>query len=274
MYEFIDVPKDNNAISPGASIAKDPNIALIRVDDILTYPVRNSKGVLMEGNFTLKPGAQVAKVYVTPSKMTPSVENEGDEDSISLKHMFEGMHPGDALEINEFIQNNISKNLILVYGTCRDNVKKVYGSKCAPMQLRPSFVADNDQTNHTLTFEQFKKTQQVPGFYTGNLPEGDPTAVADENITFSKANGYQYKLAQDTLGTELVPTVTDLETGDFVSIIGTGGSDPYVLANPATGSVVVVLKDDVSWVALDGAVIDLEVVQADTTTYLIERKRV
>jgi len=273
MYILQDVPKDNSSISPGAAKAKDPNLTIIRVEDIVSTPARNSKGVKMEGNFVLKAGAQVAKVYVTPSKMTPSFENEGDEDSISVKHMFEGMHPGDALEINEFVQNNMSKNLILIYGNCQDNVKKVYGTTCAPMQLKPSFVADNDQTNHTLSFEQFQKTAQLPGHYEGALPEGSPTAVADENLTLSQANGYVYRFSENGFGTEIVPANTDLKTGDFVTLLGGGGSDPYVLANPATGNVVVVLKDNVSWSAIDGAMIDLEVVVADTTTYLIERKR-
>jgi hypothetical protein len=273
MYLFEDVPKNNNAISPGAAQAKDPNVTLIRVDDLQSEPVRNSKGVKLEGNYVFKAGKRAAKVYLTPSKMTPSTENEGDEDSISMKHMFEGMHPGDSLEINEFIQNNLGKNLILVYGNCKDNVKKVFGSKCAPLQLRPSFVADNDGTNHTLTFEQFQKTQQVPGHYEGSIPEAEPATVADENLTLSQANGYIYQLPSNAIAADIIPANTDLETGNFVTLLGGGGAAPLQLVNPATGNVVVVLKDDVAWSALDGASIDLEVVVADTTTYLIERNR-
>lgn len=273
MYQFRDVPKDTGKKSPGAPIPKDPNVTIIRTEDIVSSPVRDSKGVKMEGNFVLKAGANVAKVYMTPSKITPSFENEGDEDSISVSHNFEGMHPGDALEINEFVQNLISQNVILIYGNCQDAVKKVYGTPCAPLQLRPTFAADNESTNHTLTFEQFQRTELVPGHYEGDLPEADPTVVADENLTLSKANGYIYQLSEDTLDTEIVPANTDLETGDYVTLLGGGGSGPNVLANPAAGNVIVALKDNVSWVGLQGASITLEVLVADTTTYLIERSR-
>lgn len=273
MYAFNDVPKDTRRKSPGAALAKDPNLTLIRTRDIVSLPQRNSKGVKMEGNFVLKPGTKAAQVYVTPSKMNPTFEGDGDEDAISVSHNIEVMAPGDALELNEFVQNNISENVIAIYGNCLDDVKKVYGTKCAPLQLKPSFKADNDSTEHTLVFEQFQKTEELPGHFEGQLPDGAITNVADENLTLSVANGYIYQLAEDTLGTEIIPSVTDLETGDFVTLKGGGGSDPYVLANPATGSVTVVLKDNVNWIAEDGALIDLEVVQADTTTYLIERKR-
>jgi len=273
MYQFIDVPKDSSRKSPGAPIAKDPNLTLIRTKDIVSMPARNSKGVKMEGNFVLADGAQVAQIYVTPSKMNPTFDNEGDEDAISVLHNIEAMAPGDSLELNEFVQNNVSENVIAIYGNCLNPIKKVYGTPCAPLQLKPSFKADNDSTEHTLTFEQFQKTELLPGHYEGDLPDGLIAIVADENLTLSKANGFIYQLLEDTAGTEIVPSVTDLETGDFVTLKGGGGSDPLVLANPSTGNVVVVLKDDVSWIAEENAMIDLEVVQADATTYLIERKR-
>lgn len=273
MYTLRSVTKDQSRKSPGAPIPKDPNLTVIRAEDVVSMPVRNANGVKMEGNWVLKAGASAAQIYVTPSKMNPTFDNEGDEDSISVSHNFEAMHPGDSLEINEFVQNNMSRNLILIYGNCQDSIKKVYGTPCAPMQLKPSFAADNDSTNHTLTFEQFQKTADLPGHFEGALPQETATAVADENLTLSEANGYVYELAQDTLNTEIIPVNTDLKTGDFVTLKGTGGSGPYQLANPATGNVVVVLKDNVSWIALDGAIIDLEVVVADTTTYLIERQR-
>lgn len=271
MYTFDDVKRPNVG-SPGAALAKDPNVTIIRTEDIVSMPFRNSKGVLMEGNFVLKPGAKPIKVYMTASKMTPSFENEGDEDAISLLHKYEGMHPGDELEINEFVANMLGVNVIVIYGTCRDNVKKVIGTPCAPLQLRPSFAADNESTNHTLNFEAFQKTRLVPGHFKGDLPEAPVNELADENITLSVANGNLYKLPSADVTAEAVFTNTDLETGNFVTVIGSGGADPYTVANPASGDVVVVLKDDTTWLALDDAQITFEVLVADLT-YLIERSR-
>jgi hypothetical protein len=41
---------------------------------------------------------------------------DGDEDSISLKHKFEGEHPGNELEIAEFIQNWTGEPCIVIHG--------------------------------------------------------------------------------------------------------------------------------------------------------------
>src|SRR5690606_2443031 len=108
-------------------------------------------------------------------------ESEGEVDELVINQTFEGSHPGDGLEINELIQNWIGKDIILIYGSCTSTVKRVYGTKCSPMRLLPSFESSDTKTGHTLVFEQSLGTGYLPGWYEGALSFAEPTVVADEN---------------------------------------------------------------------------------------------
>lgn len=152
--------------SPGAAAPKEPNVTIVAVDDIQTWPSRDDKNVNMVGNFVMKTGAKMYQVYMTPSKIKAGFESDGDEDSVTFKQKFEGEHPGNSLDIAEFVQNWTGTNCIVIYGSCQDSFKKVIGTKCAPVQLKPSLKDDNDSRTHMLVFEQFAKSGWVPGHYT------------------------------------------------------------------------------------------------------------
>jgi hypothetical protein len=67
----------------------------------------------------LNPGPKQLE-FMTSSKIKAPYESDGDEDSISLKHKFEGEHPGNELEIAEFIQNWTGEPCIVIHGSCED----------------------------------------------------------------------------------------------------------------------------------------------------------
>lgn len=275
MYTPSSVFKDRSNLSPGAPRGKSPNISIIFTDDIATEPVRNAGGVVLEGNFTFKEGKGPIKCYMTASKQAPTVSGEGEEDSISLLHKFEGMHPGDSLEIEELIQNLIGQNVILIYGSCNSATKKVFGTTCAPLQLKPSFTDNNESLGYSLVFEQFQKTNRLPGRFNGALPTGNFTTVVGNVVTASQANGNVYQLASFDATTALEVENEDLESGTFVTLVGDGGSDPATLSNgaPVGDGETILLKNGAQWTALDGATIDLELFNDGSTSYFIERKR-
>lgn len=273
-YIHRDVLKPTGSISPGAPKPKSPNITILLADDIVSEPVRNSGGVKMQGAYSLKPGAMPIKVYLTPSTQNPTYSSDGEEDTISIAHNFEGIHPGDSLEVNEFVQNLLGKNLILIIGNCQDDSKRVFGTKCAPVQLKPTYKSDNESTGHTLTFEQFQKTALLPGFYSGSLPDGNPHTVADvATLALTQANGNYYQLPSLSMTAAITVDSIDLPNGSFVTLIGGGGSDPATLTEGAGTAATVILKDGTDWTALNNAQITFEVMDGGSTVYLIERSR-
>ena len=269
MYIKQTVKKPTGA-SPGAASPKDPNVTIIDVNDILSFPKRDTRGVKMEGNFVMKEGATMIQLYMTASKIKATFESEGEEDAISFKPKFEGEHPGDSLEVNEFIQNWMGRDVIIIYGSCSSKDKRVYGSPCAPLQLKPTSQDDNEARKKTFVFEQFAATNQVPGFYEGSLSFAEPKATGAE-ITVKE---YRYKVAPLDATAPITFKSVALEHGEIVTLIGSGGADPAVLsASDNTAAVPVFLKEGASWTALPNAVINLQVYKAGAKTMLLELSR-
>ena len=259
--------------SAGAAAPKEPNVTIIATKDIATWPERDDKGVLIAGNFVLKAGAKAISVYMTSSKIKAPYESDGDEDSISVKHKFEGEHPGNELEINEFVQNWMGEPCIVIHGSCSDAFRKIAGTKCAPLQLKPSGQDDNDGRKHMLVFEQFAKTGWLPGHYTGAIPSADPFAVVSSAaIALNPANGYVYQLPSLATTAAIAVATTTLNHGDIVTFIGGGGVAPATLATGVTDKSAL-LVSGTTWVGLAGATINLKVFKAGAITLFEEISR-
>lgn len=272
MYIFQNVQQPSTA-GVGTGTPKDPNVTIMRAQDIAIWPTTNSKGVLIAGDFVMKSSKTAIQVYMTGVNQDATYETDGEVDEEGVMQKFVATHPGDELEAHEFFQNNLGKDLIIIYGTCSDTRTRVYGTKCSPMRLKAAFQSNKDKTGFTFTFDQIQKTRFVPGFYEGNIPVAAPTAT-DVTVVLAAANAtQQYKVEALEVTAAIAITSSDLTHGTLVTLIGSGGSDPATLNSGAITAATAILKDDAEWVALDGATITLEVFDADSTIYLIERSR-
>lgn len=265
----VNAPKPEG-ISSGSAKAGKGKVYLALVEDILSWPDRDGKGVKMLGNFTFKPGRSWHHVYMTPSKQDRSWESEGEEDAISITQKFVGVHPGDALESAEFVQQWLGKSVIVAEEFCDGSPINIIGTPCAPLSLQPSFTGNNESTGFTMTFQAYAKTNMLPGYYYGDIVEGAPFEVVDnEALALSEANGTQYLLVEDADADTIAVATNTLDHGTVVSLIGQGGSSPATLA---TGSGVL-LKNGTTWTALENAVINLMVFYDGTTRTLVEQSR-
>jgi len=257
----------------GSAAAKDPNVTIVAVKDIVTWPARDSKKVLMEGAFTLAVNPKIAEIYLTSSSIKAPYESDGDEDAISLKQKFEGSHPGSQLEINEFIAEWLGEPCIIIYGSCQDAFRKVVGTKCAPVQLKPSGQDDNDARKHMLVFEQFAKTEWLPGHYLGQLPSVTPfTVVSSTAVALSPANGYVYQLPSLAVTASIAIATSTLEHGDVITLIGGGGVAPATLASGVTDKSALLAAGS-TWTGLAGATLNLKVFKAGAVTLFVEQSR-
>lgn len=262
-----------NKKGSGAAAPKDPNVIIIATKDIVTWPSRDPKKVKMLGNFTFTANPKIAIVYMTASKTKAPYENEGDEDSITVKQMFEGEVPSDELEINEFVADWLNEPCIIIHGSCQDSFRKVVGTKCAPIQIKPSGQNDNDARKHMVKFEQFAKSEWLPGHYTGAIPSRDPFTVALATaVTVNEANGNLYQLPELAVTAAITFAAIGLAPGSIVTLIGGGGSDPATLTSGVTDKKAILIGGT-TWVGLKGAVIHLEVFNNGGLTFLIEKSR-
>lgn len=272
MYIKANVPKPLGK-SPGATASKEPNVTIVAVEDILVFPPTDGKGVNYVGDFVMKTGTSMYQVYMTPSKIKAGFESDGDEDSVSFKQKFEGEHPGNELAIAEFVQNWTGINCIVIYGSCSDSFRKVIGTKCAPVQLKPSLKDDNDSRMHMLVFEQFAKSGYVPGHYTGNLSFASPfTVVSTTAVALNATNGYQYQLPSLAVTAAVTIATNTLNHGDIVTLLGGGGVAPATLVTGVANNSAV-LAGGTTWVGLAGATITFKVFDAGGVKLLIEQSR-
>lgn len=259
MYIPISVKKPQGNSSPGASAPKDPNVTIVRADDILTFPQRNGKGVMLDGSFVMKPNAVMFQVYMTPSTVDANFTTEGDEDAEQFKHTFKGDHPGSNLEIDEFVQNNTGKDLIIIYGSCTEKVKRVMGSKCAPMKLKTEGVDNKDGRKKQMTFEQIVATGYVPAHYMGEVILQEPVTAGGADLTITNDSLLQ-KLPSSDVAADITVTAITADDDFMVTLIGGGGTTPATLEP----SVNVILKGGANWTALEGSVIHFRVYASDT----------
>lgn len=271
MYLRTNVAKPAN--SAGAGSPKKPNVTIIAVADIATFPARDDKGVLIAGNFVLKTGAQAISIYMTQTKIKAGYEPEGDEDAQTFKHKFEGPHPGDSLAIKEYVQNNSGEPCIIIVENCDDSSKTIYGTKCAPMYLKPTGTDENDNRNHNLVFEQYAKRNLLPAHYTGVIPTVPPFPVVSSTaVAMSPANGYVYQLPSLGTTASIAVATSTLEHNDIVTLIGGGGAAPATLAS-GVANLSAVLVSGSTWTGLSGATINLKVFKAGAVTLFIEQSR-
>ena len=261
------------ANSAGGGSPKNPNVTIIAVSDVATWPARDDKGVLISGNFVMNTGAKAISVYMTPTKIKAGYEPEGDEDSQTFKHKFEGLHPGDSLAINELVQNYSGEPCIIIVGSCDDADKRIYGTKCAPMYLKPSATDENDNRNHTLMFEQYAKRNLLPAHYTGAIPTVAPfTVVSSPAVALNPANGYVYQLPSLEVTASIAFATSTLDHGDVFTLIGGGGGAPATLASGVLARSALLVSGS-TWTGLAGATINLKVFKASAVTLFIEQSR-
>lgn len=268
MYIPKSVTKPRGKSSPGASAPKEPNVTIVRAEDILSFPERNQGGVLLEGSIVMKPNAYMFQVYMTPSTITASFATDGEEDAEQFTHTFVGEHPGDELEIAEFIQNNTGRDLLIIYGSCTEKIRKVMGSKCAPMKLKTEGQDNRDGRKKIMTFEQIVATGFVPAHYEGELVLEEPATADTLALDITPESLIQKLPAASASPSDITIASITAAHGSVVTLIGGGGTETAIL----TSDTDVILKDGANWNALEGAIIHFKVYDGDTKM-LIESAR-
>lgn len=263
--------------APGAGAPKPKNaqVTIIYADDIFAFPISDGNGVKMLGNIILKPGAKMHTLYETDDSQKASHSIEGDADAEGFLKKFEGSHPGDSLEINEFVQNTLGQGVLVVYHTeCGTSMKKVVGTPCNPLYIKGEFTDDKDAVKHTINFEARKRDRFVAKFYDGELIYQENFISPTSAITVNDTNGSIYQLpASDVADTDITFTAVDIDNKKTITLIGAGGDEPSILAGGVSGPVTVILDSGTDWVSLKDAIINLQYFNAGAVKYLIEISR-
>ena len=264
--------------APGSGAPKPKNgiVKVVYAADISVFPPSDSNGVKMEGNIALKAGAKVETLYLTDDTQKLSHSTEGDADAEGFLKKAEASHPGDSLEINEFVQNTIGEGVILFVDIeCNGTGYKVLGTPCNPMYLKGELTDDKDGVKHMFNFEQRRRDRFVAKFYDGALPLTEPfmnPAFAVDYRQVVNPSGTYNLPASTVADTEVTINGADGTHNRVITLVGGGGAEPATLSDGINGPVTVHLKNGTDWVALKGAVINFRIFTG-VTYHLFEISR-
>ncbi|UOY07722.1 hypothetical protein L0P88_04025 [Muricauda sp. SCSIO 64092] len=259
----------------GGSEDKQSEVIIINLADVANWPARNDNGVMMVGNITMKPGKYVTKMAMTSSKTSLPLASEGDEDNVSLNSLPEFSFPGWTLDAEELFQNFLNKSIAVGVrvGACGGDTPfyRIFGTPCAPLSLLPEGQNDNDATVLMVKFQQFAKTRNMPGRYTGTFTLATVNNVAADSTTVDVTAGEgEYQLTDNSVAT-VITDLVNATTGNRYTLLGSGGTNPATIQNANANFV---LAGGVDWQALSGATITFEAIDAGSGDHVfVERSR-
>lgn len=257
-----------NVAKPGSNLGRGGDkkalITIFDMDDVLTYPARDSKGVVVTDNIQFNPGAYMITVYGSQDtiKFSSSVEGDPDKEGVIQEFSFE--HPGDEVAIREFRANWMSKNIGIIQERCSTSKKNLFGTPCAPLRLQ--FKAEDDK-DKTITTLSFKSSQKGPDYadYQGTMSyDTVKDTVAADATTVDVTNGEgEYQLTTGTSAAAALTALTNCADGKVYTLLGSGGSHPSTIA--ASGNWL--LKNGTSWSALAGATITFKAFKDGSSSF-------
>lgn len=164
-----------------AGRAKGKRSYLIVFDwrDVQTH-TRDDKGVKVTA-FAFLPDKKPIGVYATPTTQNVYHQAAGASDGRSFIHHCDFEHPGDALEFNEFIENNSNTPLGVIQVPCQGNDGRIAGLPCNPLEI----TQDNGQANNEATKHAIQMVQMFGGAVLGHIdkslvPETDNAEINAE----------------------------------------------------------------------------------------------
>lgn len=262
-YVKVSVAKPGNNMGVGGN--KKDKITLFDFDDVLTFPSRDSKGILITDNIIFKDGAYSITLYVTQHTIKANPKTEGDPDNKGVMQSLVFEHPGDEQAILEFRSNWMNRNIGAIVERCSDGRKTLHGSPCAPLQMQYDHTDDKDKNATTFTLASAQKGPDI-AIYSGTvtLESVTDTVAADATSIDLAAGEGQYQLTDGTSSAAAITGCTNGVNNLVFTLLGSGGSHPSTIAATATAFL---LRNGTTWTALAGAKITFQVVKDGASSY-------
>ena len=279
--------KVNKLLKPATAGAGAPKfnndklVWLIPAALVDVFPDTDDKGVKLQGNIVLQNNAFAIPMYATGSTKDYAADVQGEDDAENFKLTFKANHPGDEVQATEFAVNYLGEGFIIVFDKCKSNgTRKLLGSDCHPLKLKPGFKGNKDKTGFEFSFEQSTGSRSMHFEYAGSVitEESLAPSQASTALEFLEENVNLVKINVGTASSVAAITTVEKNTGDIVTLLGQDSDATKAAtlssANIATATgVVVLLKEGVAWKSLADSTISFMVFKTNTHTFLQETYR-
>jgi len=248
MYVKVDVSKPAN--NKGAGGNKKDIIIPFDFSDVLTFPSRDSKGIVINNNIVMKPGKYMVQLYATLPSIKPSANSEGDPDASAIIQQVEFEHPGDEAEIREFRSNWLNVDCGIIIQRADGTVKNLYGAPDSPLRMEFKHADDDKSNKNTFTFKSIVKGKDV-AIYNGTLTLASVmgTQVAAAATIDVAAGEGQYQLTSGSSAVVPITGLTNAVDGLVYTLLGSGGSYPPTIATAGN----FILANGTQYTALAGS---------------------
>ena len=176
MYTKVSIPK--NGDGAGCPTPRKSQIILVDVEDVVSEPTREVGNVVVQGNITLKTGEKAVSIYATSSTIQVTEEFGGDPDAEGVRNGLIFEHPGNSVEVKNFLEVYKNKGVIALVTECdgtETGRTQIIGRVCNPLRLSVETTMNNEATKRQLTWQQTINDKFLAGEYAGRLPD-----IADE----------------------------------------------------------------------------------------------
>lgn len=250
-------------IAPGKGADKKDKVTIFDFDDLTNEASRDAKGILISGSHVFKSNAYAIQLYMTPGSFEGKSNSEGDFDAEGFMQEVKMDHPGSKLDLLEFRQNWINKNIGIIIERCSDGSKEQYGATCAPLRLKVEGQDTKEMNKSTFTFSSANKGPDIAK-YEGTVPLPSVADTVDADATsVDLANGSgEYQLTDNAAATEIT-TCSNAADGLVFTLLGSGGSNPATI--PSGNDFL--LKNGTTWTGLANSKITFKAFKDGAATY-------
>jgi hypothetical protein len=268
-YIKVSVPKPANNAGVGGD--KKSLITFFDFDDVLAYPARDGKGIVMTDNIQLKEGAYMVQVYASTTSIKITHSTEGEEDARGIMQNLEFAHPGSDDAIEEFLTNWMNRDIGCIVENCSTNKKRQLGTPCAPLILTVESEDSNEMNKSTLTLASKNKSAYRAASYLGTLTFDEAFEVDADATSIDLSDGEgRYQLQDGTSSAAAITTATNAANNMVFTLLGSGGDNPSTIS---TGDDFI-LKNGTAWTALAGAEITFRAFKDGASSWkFIEQSR-
>lgn len=179
-YTKVSIPK--NGDGAGCPTPRKSKIILVDVEDVASEPTRTVGDVAVQGNLTLTEGAKAVGIYATSSTIQITEEFGGDPDAEGVKNGLVFEHPGNSVDIKNFLEVWKNKGVIAIVTECDGSASgrpQIIGRVCNPLRLTVETTMNNEATKRQLTWAQTLFDKFLAGEYAGDLP----TLAAEPSVS-------------------------------------------------------------------------------------------
>jgi hypothetical protein len=254
--------KEQDKKSKISSIKNRLYIALLRDVDIDNFPKAVNFTILSN---VLLPGRKHTVFDVKINTVNPSGaagESLGNI-ALTLSPQLEGI----SRETLRFIYAINGERVIAFWENCETGEKFIAGSPCSGglMVSVTNLGKMDDGFNGVILEMKGGECPEPYYFYEGPILLDSPQVIPAGSTTFALTDAKQFQLSENTEPATLtgITGINDEQVGRIIELIGAGNAYPTTVAPSAA----FILQNGVSWQAVQGSKLSLQIVKTGANTY-------